>query len=126
MVYSSLQAKRLKSEIPELKNKPENKCQHTNQSNVPVSLFQCDYCSFITKYKYSLCRHIHTKHLETEKNRVYECDNCGRIYTVLNSFLNHKYNAHKVPQVCGGCGLQPNPNISYRNIWLNAMVNNIT
>lgn len=67
--------------------------------------FICDHlgCERIFKAKYSLMRHVKTKHLKKKK---FECKHCGKKFALQHNLKEHEYiHTQALPFICGidGC-----------------------
>ncbi|XP_033231822.1 zinc finger protein 676-like [Belonocnema kinseyi] len=55
--------------------------------------FTCDFCGYQTNVKYSLAKHITSRHSQTLKSR-HKCDKCSRSYAWLSHLNRHKRVEH--------------------------------
>lgn len=62
--------------------------------------FECSYCDFQTSAKFSLKRHIDTKHMRPKDAKAsFKCPKCPRSYFHKHSLIYHLKNE---------CGVEPN------------------
>ena len=59
---------------------------------VPLRPFKCDQCSFSTKRKHDLQRHIMKQHAEVEPS--YECKICQKLFSYESSMKRHLKSSH--------------------------------
>ena len=78
--------------------KEHTKTKTTN--NVPIEIFRCIICGFISKSKDELFDHIKRKHTNIEKEDEYNCEGCdfqGTSMLQLNKHLNLKHIGENQP-----------------------------
>lgn len=80
------------------------------------SFLSCDHCSYTTKAKGNLIRHMSTIHELTRL--LYECQNCNKAYSSKASFSNHlRLRCNKIRK-CSFCDQEIPDGLTYRDHYL--------